>query len=58
MISPHLIGYIMSPEELINFLNTLKTFVPGYWRGRIEEVISKIGGQVRPSSGFDPIETE
>lgn len=48
----------MTPEELINFLNTLKTFVPGYWRGRIEEVISKIGGQVRPSSGFDPIETE
>lgn len=48
----------MSAEELINFLNTLKNFVPGYWRGRIEEVIMRVGGQVRPPSGFDPVTEE
>lgn len=35
----------MNPPELIKFLNTLKNFTPGYWRGRIEEVIVKLGGK-------------
>jgi len=56
VISSHLIGYIMQAEELVYFLNTLKNFVPGYWRGRIEEVIMKLGGEVKPKSGFDPVE--
>jgi hypothetical protein len=38
----------MSAEELVRFLNTLRNFVPGYWRARVDEVIVKIGGQVKP----------
>jgi hypothetical protein len=38
----------MSPEELVKFLNVLRNFVPGYWRSRIDEVIGKIGGRVKP----------
>jgi hypothetical protein len=53
-ISFHLIGYIMQVEELIYFLNNLKNFVPGYWRGRIEEVIIKLGGVVKPKGGYEP----
>lgn len=37
----------MNPQELVRFLNTLRHFVPGYWKGKIEEVITKIGGQVK-----------
>jgi hypothetical protein len=37
----------MNPQELIKFLNALRHFVPAYWRGRIEEVIVKVGGQVK-----------
>lgn len=40
----------MNGLELIAFLNRLKTFVPRYWRGRIEEVILKLGGQITPSA--------
>lgn len=35
----------MKPEELVKFLNVLKFYVPGYWKSRIEEVITKIGGR-------------
>jgi hypothetical protein len=48
----------MSPEELVYFLNRLKNFVPAYWRGRVEEVIMKIGGEVRPRSGYEPATEE
>jgi hypothetical protein len=36
----------MDAKELIKFLNTLRNFVPGYWRTRIEDVIRKMGGKV------------
>lgn len=37
----------MDPNELVKFLNTLRNFVPGYWRSRIDEVIQKMNGQVK-----------
>lgn len=37
----------MKPEELVRFLNTLRHFVNGFWRGKIDEVIQKMGGQVK-----------
>lgn len=36
----------MNPNELVKFLNTLRLFVSGYWRNRIDEVIRKMGGKV------------
>ena len=41
----------MDPNELVKFLNTLRNFVPGYWRTRIDEVIAKIGGTVKRREG-------
>jgi hypothetical protein len=35
----------MNAQELVKFLNVLKYYVPGYWKSRIEEVITKLGGQ-------------
>lgn len=37
----------MNADELVKFLNTLRNFVPGYWRMRIDEVITKMGGTVK-----------
>lgn len=37
----------MNPNELVKFLNLLRNYVPGYWRGRIDEVITKIGGTIK-----------
>jgi len=37
----------MNGQELVRFLNTLKEFVPGYWKSRIENVIKQIGGTVK-----------
>jgi hypothetical protein len=37
----------MNGNELVRFLNTLKEFVPGYWKGRIENVIKQMGGTVK-----------
>lgn len=37
----------MNADELIKFLNTLRNFVSPYWRGRIDEVIRKMNGQVK-----------
>jgi hypothetical protein len=37
----------VTAHDLVKFLNTLKGFVPGYWRGRIEEVIKQMGGTVK-----------
>ena len=43
----------MDVDELIKFLNVLRCFVPPYWRNRIDEVIVKMGGKVRPSHHTD-----
>lgn len=40
----------MNANELVKFLNTLRNFVSGYWRGRIDEVIKQMGGTVRENS--------
>jgi len=37
----------MNGNELVRFLNTLKEFVPSYWKGRIENVIKQMGGTVK-----------
>lgn len=39
----------MTGQELVKFLNTLKEFVPSYWKGRIESVIKEMGGKVNVS---------
>ena len=41
----------MDPNELVKFLNLLRGYVPGYWRTRIDEVITKIGGTVKQREG-------
>lgn len=40
----------MNANELIKFLNVLRVFVPPYWRGRVDEVITKLGGKVKNNS--------
>jgi hypothetical protein len=40
----------MPAEELVKFLNTLRNFVPGYWRSRIDDVIGKMGGKIKPGT--------
>jgi hypothetical protein len=37
----------MEGKDLVKFLNTLRCFVPSYWRTRIDEVIQKLGGKIR-----------
>lgn len=37
----------MDARELIKFLNTLRFYVPLYWKDRIDNVIRKMGGQVK-----------
>jgi len=37
----------MNGTEIVKFLNTMRNFVSGYWRGRIDEVIKQLGGSVR-----------
>ena len=37
----------MNADELVKFLNTLKNFVPSYWKSRIEDVIRKMNGKVK-----------
>jgi len=37
----------MEPRELVKFLNVLRNFVNSYWRSKIDEVIIKIGGQIK-----------
>ena len=37
----------MDARELIKFLNVLRNFVPGYWKSKIDEVIIKMGGQIK-----------
>ena len=40
----------MNANDLVKFFNTLKEFVPSYWKGRIEQVIVQMGGKVRNGS--------
>jgi hypothetical protein len=37
----------MNANEVVKFLNTLRHFVSGYWRGRIDQMIQQLGGTVR-----------
>lgn len=37
----------MDNKELIRFLNTLRFYVPPYWKDRIDVVIEKLGGKVK-----------
>lgn len=47
----------MTPQELIKFLNVLRFYVPPYWRGRIDDVIRKIGGEVKVNNRYDTTTT-
>jgi len=35
----------MNNLEMIRFLSALKNFVSSYWKGRIEEIIVRLGGK-------------
>lgn len=37
----------MNANEVIKFLNVLRYYVSGYWRGRIDDMIKQLGGTVR-----------
>lgn len=37
----------MTGNDLVKFLNVLKEFVPGYWKGRINDVIKQMGGTIK-----------